>query len=71
MASMEIISTVHYDHDALELLEFGHDCAELYELVPEWCVEREAIAKRMQARMRRLLTISSKSARSRGGGAEF
>ena len=67
MAQIQVTSTVHYDHNALELLEFGHDAAELYELVPEWCVEREAIAKRMQQRLRKLLTIKSGTTARRGG----
>lgn len=66
MASIHVISTVCYEHDALELLEFGHDCAELYELVPDYCVEREVIAKRMQERLARLLSI--KAGNPTGGG---
>lgn len=63
MASMEVISTVYYEHDALELLELGSDIGELYDLVPEWCVERNVVARRIEQRMRRLLTIKTGAGR--------
>ena len=71
MASLQVECRMHFEPDALELLELGRDVGELLDLVPDWCIERDALAERIAQRLRGLITITTGAGRGTRGGAEL
>ncbi len=63
MASTHVTVTVHFERDALELLELGRDVEELLDLAPDWCIEQDKIAEQITQRLQRLITVATRSAR--------
>lgn len=66
MTSLEVDIVIRLAPDALELFELGSDVQELYDLVPEWCVERDPVAERIAQRLRGLIKTTIAAGR-RGG----